>query len=110
MSKVNESIFSHKDVVIPMADVQHIEKKYHDCDLASGQKKGDLMGASVVTKHTRWDMDADCWANNIWLNADQTEQFMRAWCTYRHELEADTLALPEDMHGFEGTRQQLEAL
>ena len=39
MKTVSESIFSGKTTVIPMADVQHIEKRYHNCDLVSGQKK-----------------------------------------------------------------------
>jgi hypothetical protein len=90
MGKVSESIYSDEDVVIPMADVQHIEKKYHTCDLTNGTKKGDLLGAIVVTKHTRWDMEADCWANNIWLSAKQVSTFLRAWCEYRYELEKDT--------------------
>jgi hypothetical protein len=92
MKTVSESIFSGKRVVIPMADVQHIEKKYWDTDLVNGTKKGDLMGILVITKHTRWDMDADTWANNIWLGKDEAESFMSAWCNYRHELEIETLA------------------
>ncbi len=90
MGKVSESIFSGS-VVIPMADVQHIEKKFHDCDLVNGAKKGDLMGGAVITKHTRWDMEADTWANNIWLGAKDLKSFLRAWCDYRAELESETL-------------------
>ncbi len=93
MGTVNESIFSDGKVVIPMADVQHIEKQYHSVDLVNGTKKGDLMGSCVITKHTRWDMEADTWANNIYLSAEQTASFLSAWCTYRHELELDTLAV-----------------
>lgn len=88
-SKVSESIFSDGFTVIPMADVQHIEKCFHSCDLVNGTKKGDLQGAQVITKHTRWDMDADCWANAIWLSAEQTQSFLKAWCFYRYELEGN---------------------
>ena len=91
MKTVSESIFSGKTTVIPMADVQHIEKRYHNCDLVSGPKNGDLMGIMIITKHTRWDMDADTWANNIWLGKEEADSFMRCWCDYRAELEADTL-------------------
>ena len=91
MGHVTESIFSSKSVVIPMADVQHIEKQYHSCDLVNGTKKGDLEGAMVITKHTRWDMEADTWANNIWLTEKDTLSFLSAWCQYRQELELDTL-------------------
>jgi hypothetical protein len=88
MGKVSESIFSDGNVVIPMADVQHIEKRYHTCDLTNGTRKGDLSGSIVITKHTRWNFENGCWDNNIWLSADQTESFLSAWCFYRHELEA----------------------
>ena len=97
MPKVSESIWSSKRVVIPMADVQHIEKQYHSCDLVDGTKKWDLQGAMIITKHTRWDMEADCWANNIWLGKDETESFLKDWCFYRHELEGG-------LEGFKGGR------
>lgn len=74
---VTESIYSSNTLVIPMADVQHIEKR-------------DL-GIIVVTKHTRWDHEVDHWANNIWIGKDEAPRFLRAWCDYRAELEADTL-------------------
>jgi len=78
MHTVSESIYSGKNIIIPMADVQHIEKSE--------------LGLVVVTRHTRWDRETDTWANNIWVNKDESEAFMRAWCGYRAELEADTLA------------------
>lgn len=94
--KVSESIFSDGHLIIPMADVQHIEKRYHTRDLLNGGKKGDLFGALVITKHTRWDMEADTWANNIWLSAEQTPKFLDAWCYYRHELESETMEVNHD--------------
>ena len=88
MGKVSESIFSNEDIVIAMADVQHIERKRHDADLVSGKKKGDLMGLIIVTKNTTWNADIDFYNNSIWLDAKHAESFMKAWCIYRHELEA----------------------
>jgi hypothetical protein len=76
---VTESIYSGKNIVIPLADVQHIEKT-------------NPLGLIVVTKHTRWDREIDGWANNAWVDAAEAPAFMRAWCRYRSELEADTLA------------------
>ena len=98
MNKVSESIFNGKRVTLPMADVQHIEKVFHTCDLESGQKKGDLMGFMVITKHTRWDMEVDDWANNIWIGVEDAESFMDAWTFYRHEIEGGAVAFkePED--------------
>ena len=80
MGKVSESIFSGKSTIIPMADVQHIEKQFY---------KNDFAGISIITKHTRWDMEADIWANNIYLPKEEAEKFIKAWCFYRHELEGN---------------------
>ena len=91
MGKVSESIFSGKSTIIPMADVQHIEKQFHTCDLVDGTKKGDLSCILIITKHTKWDMEADCWANNICLSKDEAENFIKTWCFYRHELEKETI-------------------
>ena len=82
----SETIYSDGDVIIPMVDVQHIERKYHSCDLLNGTKKGDFMGISIITRHTRWDMDADCWANNIWIG-EKAEDFIKAWCYFRYEVD-----------------------
>lgn len=79
MGKVAESIYSGKKLIVPLADVQHIET----------HNPGGLI---VVTKHTRWDCDRDVWANNIWIDNSEAEAFKTAWCQYRSELEADTLA------------------
>jgi len=87
MSKVSESIFSNRDVVIPLADVQHIEKRYHSCDLVNGTKKGDFSGIHIITKHTTWQVDCDFWANSIWIAGDAAHDFIKAWCFYRQEVE-----------------------
>lgn len=79
MGNVTESIYNGKKVLVPLADVQHIET--HNPN-----------GLIVVTKHTRWDSKTDTWANNIWIDKDEASEFKRAWCRYRSELEADTLA------------------
>ena len=86
MKKIIESIFDGETTIIPMADVQHIEKRFYNKD-ASGQKAGDLLGIIVVTKHTKWDYGNDGWANNIWLTSKEAERFIRAWRVYRHEIE-----------------------
>lgn len=87
MGKVAESIYSGRTVVVPLADVQHIERPHPDL-----RSRAPGSGLVVVTKHTRWDKDGDFWANNIWICPEEAEAFMRAWCRYRAELEADTLA------------------
>lgn len=79
MHTVTESIYSGKTVIVPLADVQHIET----------HNSGGLI---VVTKHTRWDKETDGWANNIWIDGAEAQAFKQAWCRYRSELEADDLA------------------
>lgn len=78
MNTVTESIYSGNTVIVPLADVQHIETT-------------NPLGLIVVTKHTRWDKETDFWANNIWIDAREAEAFKAAWCRYRSELEADDL-------------------
>lgn len=80
MPKVSESIFSNGDIVIPMADVQHIEKVNH--------------GIVVITIHTKWNFDHDCWENGIFVSNidDKDKKFLDAWSFYRHELEGSTEA------------------
>lgn len=78
MGLVSESIYSGQSVVVPLADVQHIELH--------------KTGIYVITKHTRWDQDGGMWANGIWINEPEAGAFRKVWCTYRSELEAETLA------------------
>jgi hypothetical protein len=79
---VTESIFAGKQVIVPLADVQHIEP----------WPTNSVPGIRVITKHTRWDRDTGDWANSIWISDPEAVEFRRAWCRYRSELEADTLA------------------
>lgn len=82
MGQVTESIFSGQSVIVPLADVQHIEN----------WAANSVPGIKVITKHTRWDREADDWANAIWMSEPEATKFRKAWCRYRSELEADTLA------------------
>src|SRR5688500_12201416 len=81
MHTVTESIYSGKVVIIPLADVQHIEK----------WERPQSPGIRVITKHTRWDNETGDWTNAIWINEPESVEFRAAWCRYRSELEADTL-------------------
>lgn len=81
MGKVTESIYSGV-VIVPLADVQHIEP----------WPKNSVPGIMVITKHTKWNFDRDLWENAIWISEPDSTEFRRAWCRYRSELEAETLA------------------
>lgn len=82
MGHVTESIYNGSEVIVALADVQHIEK----------HPKNSIPGIIVVTSHTKWNFDRDLWENGIWISEPEATQFRSAWCRYRSELEADTLA------------------
>jgi len=82
MGQVAESIFAGKSVIVPLADVQHIES----------WAAHSIPGIKVITKHTRWDSEHGDWANAIWISEPEATAFKVAWCRYRSDLEADTLA------------------
>lgn len=84
MSKtVSESIWASDKLVVPLADVQHIEKLKD--------------GLWLITKHTRWNFEHDVWDNPIYISSEKAESFMRSWCVYRHELESDSLMNISDL-------------
>jgi len=93
---ISESIFNGKNVVIPLADVQHIEKQYEaiygielGCTVRKGTNYDKLSGIKVITDKTKWNFENDTWENAIWVGStdNQAQEFIRVWCQYRHELE-----------------------
>lgn len=75
-NKISESIFSNADIIIPMADVQHIEKlKYNSAP----------NGIWIITKHTNWNFEKDMWDNPIYMLERDSKKFIEAWCNYRYE-------------------------
>lgn len=81
MGLVTESIYSGKNVIVPLADVQHIEL----------WPKNSVPGIKIITRHTTWNYTQDCWENAIWISDPEAITFKAAWCRYRSELEARTL-------------------
>jgi len=75
-SKISESIFSNEDLLIPMADVQHIEKLTHN---------GEPNGIWIITKHTKWNFEADIWENPIYIAEEKSKEFIKAYCYFRYE-------------------------
>ena len=102
MGKVTASIFSGKTVIVPMAEVHHIERdmreKYTDAII-------------VVLNGTTWNNEIDTYNNSVYLRHEEAESFKQCWCRYRAELEADTII---NIHGeipeFEGTTEALDKL
>ena len=86
MDKVSESIYTSSSLVIPMAEVQHIEK------LKRSDGKGGMVpnGLFLITRMTTWSQEMDMWENPIVVPPDESEAFLKAWCFYRNELEASS--------------------
>ena len=85
-NKVSESIYTSETRVVPMAEVQHIEK------LKRSDGKGGMVpnGLFLITKMTTWSREMDMWENPILIPQDESEDFLKAWCFYRYELEASS--------------------
>jgi hypothetical protein len=95
MGQITESIFSGLNFIVPLADVQHIERHWYPGDRE--RTKQNYRGLIVVTKHTTWDADIDTYANSLYIFAgEEAESFIQCWCRYRAELEADTII---NIHG-----------
>ena len=73
MSKVTESVYSYDNLVIPMADVQHIEKLSN--------------GIFIITKHTHWNFKHDMWDNPIFIPKENEQKFLSSWCNFRAEAD-----------------------
>lgn len=85
MNKISESIFDGTTTIIPMADVQHIEKHWYPSD---ERTRDNYRGVKVITKYTKYNIEADVWENNIYLDRKEADDFLKSWCYYRHELES----------------------
>jgi hypothetical protein len=79
---VSESIFTNGRVVIAMADIQHIETVYRKVE-----DEIISCGCHVITRHTKYSFEMDCWENPLYLGEDEKQKFLQAWCRFRHEGE-----------------------
>jgi hypothetical protein len=80
MKTVTESIFDNGRVVVPMARVSHIER--------CGSEKQYMR---VVMDCSTWNNEANEYNNAVHLDKEEGEAFLAAWCTYRGELESESL-------------------
>jgi hypothetical protein len=89
MSKATESIYDGVHCVVPLAEVQHIEK------VKRGPYRGEEglqpNGLRVITSMTKLSLEAGDWANPVFVPQDESAAFMAAWCRYRSEIESETL-------------------
>jgi hypothetical protein len=72
-SHVTESIYACEDFTIPLADIQHLDKR------------GDWF--FIITKHTKYNTTIDDWENPVYVSAKQSQGFLDAWFKYRCEFD-----------------------
>lgn len=82
MNKISESIFDGATTIIPMADVQHVNK--HNLH------KGCTRKIEIITDKTKYNLGVDYYENSIFLLDIENEEqeatkFMKAWTYYRYE-------------------------
>jgi hypothetical protein len=75
------TIWSKGRYIIPMCDVQHIERR--PIPSSADPHKVQIV---VVMKSTRLDNSGD-WDNAIWLQEDLGEQFIQDYCYFRSEID-----------------------
>lgn len=90
-NSVTESIYSGKSCIVALAEVQHCEKLWR-APQPPYTSEPEPNGIHVITSKTRYDVENDTWANPIYISQAEANDFLRAWCDYRRELELDTLA------------------
>lgn len=64
-----KTIWEGAGIVLGFSDVQHVETYNEN-------------GLLVITRHTRWDREADMWANNVWICAEERDRFLAEWQQY----------------------------
>jgi hypothetical protein len=89
MGKATESIYDGKSCVVPLAEVQHIQK------LKRGPYAGETGlqpgGLHVITRMTTCNHELNEWENPIYIPQDEASSFLSAWCRYRSEIESESL-------------------
>lgn len=73
-------LFEGRTTIIPLADIQHVEKYWYSSDKPRTQD--NCRGITIVTKHTCWDVENDAWANNIYLDREEADEFLSEWTQF----------------------------
>lgn len=80
-NQISESIFDDGKVIIPLAEVSHIERP---------QRNNKTGAINIIFKHSRWADDARGFEPNVSMQSG--EDFLKAWCFYRHEVDGVNLS------------------
>lgn len=77
------SIWEDDVSVIPLAEVQHLEKQW--LKNPAGEKTPN--GLFVITSYTRWDATMDQWANPAFVSNENAAAFIYQFKKYREDVE-----------------------
>ena len=84
MGKVTESIWSNDKLIVPLAEVSHIEK------LTDNQ--GIINRIFVYFKYSKANNETQMLEPFLYLDNKAGESFKKEFCRYKHELEFETLS------------------
>jgi len=79
MTKPSESIWSNKKIIIPMAEVSHIEILNDDKEINNR--------IFIYFKHSKSNCETQMLEPFIYLENENGLNFKKDWCNYRSELE-----------------------
>lgn len=80
---ISESIFDNGKVIIPFAEVSHIERP---------QINNTTNAINVIFKHSRWVNDERGFEPNVFIQSG--DEFIKCWCFYRREVEGIDATFP----------------
>jgi len=88
MGKVSETIWANDNVIIPMAEVSHIEK-IKDSGLTTDR-------ISVIFKHSKWNEETQSFEPNAYMDSNSnSNEFLADYCKFRAGLDSEII---EDAH------------
>lgn len=73
-------MFTGQSIIIPFADVQHVEKHWYSSDVVRTEET--QRGLIIITKHTTWSQEIDFWNNNVYLTKEEGISFVKEWEEY----------------------------
>ena len=85
-------IYADERVLVAFHDVQHIEKltkPIYKNERGFSEPTGDTEpnGLWIITKHTQYNYQQDCWENPVYIREDEASGFIESWTKYVSEIE-----------------------
>ena len=75
---MKREVYQSESLVLALHDVQHILPMYEDL----GEEGKELTGIRAITRHTRWDFEADCWGNDVFVAQPEATRVLAAFLRF----------------------------